>query len=244
MPSDRSCEKINILICDDEPLVLERLCRISQSTLSAPCCAEYLCTTDPHSPSIHARTDIHIAVLDIALGGENGILLARRLLQYNPDCCIVFVSGYPQYVSEVYDVPHLGMVLKDQLDLQLPKFLLRAVESLQTLRARTMMVPVHRSLLPLNLSDILYLERRAHTTLVHLISGKEIRTRAKLADLLTQPCSSLLYRCHESYAVNLCHVANLEGRELILANAEHIPISRIYLQGVKAAYYRFIQSSI
>lgn len=243
MPADLSPGKLKILICDDDPIILERLLHISRDTLSPSWNTSFLCTTDPASPSVTVE-DIQIAVLDIVLVNENGILLAQKLLQQNPDCQIVFVSGYPRYVSDVYDVPHLGMVLKDQLELQLPKFLLRAVKSLQMLQEKTLSVPVNRSLLQLNLSSILYLERRAHTTSVYLITGKEIRTRAKLGELLSQVCVEWLCRCHVSYVVNLCHVASLEGRSFILVNGEHIPISRVYLQNVKAAYYRFIQSSI
>lgn len=243
MSTDISAEKINVLICDDDPIILDKLLAIAQRTLHSRWNAAYLCVTGPDFLA-KLTDEIHLAVLDIALGNENGILLARRLLDQYPDCCIVFVSGYPQYVSDVYDVPHLGMVLKDQLELQLPKFLLRAAESVQACREQTLSVPANRSVLRLNLSGILYLERKEHITFVYLVSGQEIRTRKKLGELLSQPCCASLCRCHVSYAVNLRHVTNLQGRNFVLTSGGLIPISRIYMQNAKAAYYGFIQNLV
>ncbi len=243
MPADLSYKKLNILICDDDPIVLEKLHDISQKALPSHWNAAYCCITNPDS--LESLTDeIHVAVLDIALGNENGILLARRLLNQNPSCHIVFVSGYPQYVSDVYDVPHFGMILKDQLEIQLPKFLLRAAESVHACREQTLMVSANRSVLHLKLSCILYLERKEHVTFVCMVSGQKIQTRKKLGELLSQPCSASLCRCHVSYAVNLSHVAQLQGRNFILTNGELVPISRVYMQKAKTYYYSFIQNLI
>lgn len=243
MPTNLSTEKINVLICDDDPFVLDKLLVISQKALHSCWNAVYLCVTSPASLT-NLTDEIHIAVLDIALGQENGIMLARRLLDQHPDCRIVFVSGYPQYVSDVYDVPHLGMVLKDQLELQLPKFLLRAAESIQACREQTLSVPANRSILRLNLSGVLYLERKEHTTFVYLVSGQEIRTRKKLGELLSQPCCVSLCRCHVSYAVNLRHVTDIQGRNFILTSGERVPISRVYMQNARTAYYGFVRNLV
>lgn len=243
MSTDHTAEKLNILICDDDPIVLDRLRDISQNTLHPGWNAECFCATNPDL-LMHVTDHIHIAVLDIELGDENGILLARRLLDQNPECHIVFVSGYPRYVSDVYDVPHIGMVLKDQLEIQLPKFLLRAAESVQACREQTLSVPVNRSVLRLNLSGIRYLERKEHITFVYLASGQEIRTRKKLGELLSQPCCGSLCRCHVSFAVNLRYVVDMQGRNFVLTTGELIPISRVYLHNARTSYYAFIQNSI
>lgn len=243
MPTDCSTRKLNILICDDNPHVLSRLHTLSQQALLSNWNVAYQCVTDADACT-KGDSDIHVAVLDIKLGNDSGIALARRLLERNPNCQIVFVSGYPQYVSDVYDVPHLGMILKDQLEQQLPKFLLRAAESIQTCREQQLLVPANRALLRLNISTVLYLERKEHVTFVHLNSGREIRTRKKLGELLAQPAGSSLCRCHVSYVVNFQHVSNLQGRTFFLTNADEIPISRIYLQNARAAYFNYLQRLI
>lgn len=175
---------------------------------------------------------------------DSGIALARTILKNWPDCQIIFVSGYPRYVSEVYDVPHLGMVLKEQLEAQLPKFLLRAAANLSSTQEQTLTVLSNRVPLEILLSSILYLERNDHSTYLHLFSGHTIRTRQKISEILSQPDTETLCRCHASYAVNLRHVKAHNVRKFCLINNEQIPISRIYAQTARTAYYAYLQGTL
>ena len=242
MPNDLS-QKWNVFLCDDEPLVLDRMLALSKKTLLPKYNVEFLCSTSPDILP-DPGTPIHIAVLDIVLRQENGISLARTLLRRYPDCQIIFVSGYPQYVSDVYDVAHLGMVLKDQLEPQLPKFLLRALDLMHRSQGKTLSVLSNRMPLQIGLSAVLYLERKDHITYIHLVSGQALRTRQKLSELLAQPSCESLCRCHVSYAVNLGHVAALNVRSFQLKSEEQIPISRVYTQSARAAYYAYLQNSV
>ena len=242
MPNDLP-RKWNVFLCDDEPPVLDRLLALSQRALLPEYNAVFHCSTSPDALPDPALP-LHIAVLDSRLRQENGISLARTLLARCPACRIIFVSGYPQYVSDVYDVPHLGMVLKDQLESQLPKFLLRAAAQLSVGDGQTLSVLSNRVPLELGLSAVLYLERKDHVTYIHLLSGKTIRTRQKLDELLSQGSSDLLCRCHVSYAVNLSHVAALNVRSFLMKTDEQIPISRIYTQSTRKAFYGYLQRAV
>ena len=230
----------HIFLCDDEPLVLDRLRELCQQTLLPQFSAVFHCAAGPDAlpdPEI----PLHIAVLDVELKQDSGISLARTILKNAPDCQIIFVSGYPRYVSDVYDVPHLGMVLKEQLETRLPKFLLRAAANLGSTQEQTLTVLSNRVPLEILLSSILYLERRDHITSLHLFSGHTIRTRQKLSEILAQPETETLCRCHVSYAVNLRHVTAHNVRRFCLVNNEQIPISRIYAQTARTAYYAYLQ---
>ena len=141
----------NVLLCDDEPLVLDRLLALSQKTLLPQYNAVFHCAAGAEALP-DSSVQLHIAVLDIVLKQDNGISLARSIVEKFPECQIIFVSGYPQYVSDVYDVPHLGMVLKEQLENQLPKFLLRAASVLDSAQEETLTVLSNRVPLQLRLS--------------------------------------------------------------------------------------------
>lgn len=138
----------------------------------------------------------------------------------------------------------MGMVLKEQLENQLPKFLLRAASVLDSAREETLTVLSNRVPLQLRLSGIVYLERKDHITYLHLLSGHTIRTRQKLSEILAQLQSGTLCRCHVSFAVNLRHVAGLNARSFLLCTDEQIPISRIYIQGARSAYYAYLQTAL
>ena len=80
--------------------------------------------------------------------------------------------------------------------------------------------------------------------MVYLASGQALHTRKKIGELLTQPCSSSLCRCHVSYAVNLHHVAQLQRQDFLLNDGTRVPISRVYLRTARTAYYSFLQDSL
>ena len=136
------------------------------------------------------------------------------------------------------------MVLKEQLETRLPRFLLRAAANLSSTQEQTLTVLSNRVPLEILLSSVLYLERRDHITFLHLFSGHAIRTRQKISEILSQPDTETLCRCHVSYAVNLRHVKTHNVRKFCLINGEQIPISRIYAQSARTAYYGYLQGSL
>lgn len=62
-----------------------------------------------------------IALFDIRLPGVNGLEAARQLLQAQPTCKVLFVSGYAErpYVDEARAMGASGYVLKTRLQYEL-----------------------------------------------------------------------------------------------------------------------------
>lgn len=240
MPYASQPEILRVAICDDNPPVLEKMQEIVERTLSPFWELIVFRDTSPRNLLSQAGA-FQILVLDIQLLEENGITFANKILSLNPDCRIIFDSGFLCYVSAVYDVPHIGMVLKDQMEEQLPKFLMRAAAEASSLSEQALIVNVKGELLRLWASDIRFLERREHITQICLKSGQALQTRDKLDVLLAQTSSPELCRCHVSYAVNLRWVASMQGKDFILRTGECIPISRANMQAAKAAFFRYLR---
>lgn len=233
---------LKIAICDDNPLMLEKMRTVVVQALSAQWNLEI--TRDTSSQGLlEQKSEFQIVVLDIQLPEENGIAFAKKLIAQNPDCRIIFVSGFIHYVSDVYDVPHLGMVLKDQMQEQLPKFLLRAAEEVAALSEQTLTVSLKGKVQKLPVSNIYFLERKGHITHIRLKSGQLVQSREKLDTLLEQVSSRELCRCHISFAVNLRWVESMRGRDFVLTGGETIPISRANLQASKTAFFRYLRDT-
>ena len=172
--------QLNIAVCDDEKIMAEMLEQLCIRTLSP----RYdLRTVTAQSPEALTDRVFDIAILDVQLLESSGISLARELLAANPACRIIFVSGYVHVVSDVYEVRHLGFVLKDQLESRLPHFLLRAAQLAAEEAGFRLQVRSGRQLVQLPLADILYLERRGHWTYITDIHGTVTETREKLDEL-------------------------------------------------------------
>lgn len=232
-------EALHVVICDDDPVMLPYLRELTEKTLTEEP-LEIHTALSPETLGEQARS-AQILVLDIQMPEQSGIALAKDILRENPDCQIIFVSGFVCYVSDVYDVPHVAMVLKDRLEEQLPKFLLRAASQVRLQKGKWMTVPFKGKEERVLVANICYLERSGHTTHIFLQNGQCLQTREKLDTLLSQTGSSALCRCHVSYAVNLRWTAALEGQGFRMQTGERLPISRIHLRQAKEAFFGYLQ---
>lgn len=58
----------------------------------------------------HAKVDI--AFIDIELPEINGIELAERLLEYDPDLMVVFVTAYQEYAVDAFELNAIDYIVK------------------------------------------------------------------------------------------------------------------------------------
>ena len=89
---------MNILCIDDEPLALRLLVNMLKDKPNVEKIHSYDNTADA---IICAKTEkIDIAFVDIMLGNENGLDFAENLRSLQPNCKIIYCTGYSQYAIE------------------------------------------------------------------------------------------------------------------------------------------------
>lgn len=230
---------IPIAICDDDPIVLEQLCKLTRQTLDPYYRIELYAADSAEALRLYDKV-FSIVVLDIQLPRDSGIELARDLIAEGSPCRVIFVSGFVNYVSEVYDVPHLCMVLKEHMQEQLPRFLLRAAATVAAESGQTLILRSMGKNKTAALSQILYMERQGHNTYLYLRDGSVVHSKEKLSSLQDRIGSPHFFRCHISYCVNLKHIGSVQGRELTMANGQVLPVSRPNLKPFKEAYFRYL----
>ncbi len=240
MPKQTKKGNLRIAVCDDDPLMLERLRILTGQTLSPEWELTLVCETSPRR-ILEECGSFQIVILDIRLAECSGIDVARTLAAENPRCRLIFVTGFPQYISDVYDVPHMCLILKDQLDRHLPRFLLRAAKEAAAQAVQTLTVRIKWEMQELPICDVRFLERRAHTTFIHLRSGRCVQTREKLDTLLSRTPAWQLCRCHISFVVNLQWVESIQGRDFVMRGGGTVPISRANMRAAKAAFFRHLR---
>lgn len=101
---------MNVLLVDDEPLQLMRLEKAVKEAMNDDNIFSY---GNPLEAFLKAKEmPIDLAFLDIEMPGLNGIQLAKRLKNLNPEINIVFVTAYDQYALEAHRIHASGYVSK------------------------------------------------------------------------------------------------------------------------------------
>lgn len=179
-----------------------------------------------------------IAILDIEMEGENGILLAKRLNKKVPDCRIIFLTSYIDYAPEVYETQHIWFVVKNRADEYFEPAMNKALESLDKDNATAPAILIRENgrkiLVPIR--DILYIGKVGRKAQIHCLDREYYDTR-RPAQLISESLDKYFLRCHQGYWVNFQMIKELDHEEFVLQEGTHIPISRTYRDSARRVFF-------
>ena len=101
---------MNIIVVDDEPLVLADIGTVLKTTVPGAECR--LFSLPSQAISYAGGNQIDVAFLDIELGTMNGLVLAKKLKDLQPDLHIIFVTSHEKYALEAFSVHATGYLMK------------------------------------------------------------------------------------------------------------------------------------
>lgn len=179
--------------------------------------------------------DFDILLLDIEMGGLNGVELAKRIRQDNGIVQIVFITGFPDFMAEGYDVSALHYLMKPVSREKLFAVLDRAAENLGKQR-KVLKVAFDRQIDFVPLDRILYLEAQKQYISIHT-QDQVYRMKASLRE--TEAClDEFFFQCQRSFLINLRYVVRMKRNRVVLKNGEEIPISRGMADALEKAIVR------
>lgn len=184
-------------------------------------------------------------LLDIFMGNAmdgnamDGIELAKRLRGTQEDAAICFVSTSNDFYREAYDLYAMQYLLKPVQEAEVKKLLAKVAKSIAVNREQKLSVSSRGQTSSIPYTKILYISSREHTLTICCTDGTVQECKGKLNELALKVCGDTFMRCHQSFIVNMNHVDNLSGMDLIVAG-EQIPVSRRYYAEVKRRYQEML----
>jgi Response regulator of the LytR/AlgR family len=233
-----------IAICDDEEYF-----RLREKKLVEQYMADqgYSCRIDlyPSGKDLLGKAEIplqyDVIFLDISMEEIDGLQTAEKLREMSAKVQIVFVTAYITYALEGYKVGAVRYLLKE--DESLESSLKECMDTLTDRMAYQQMTyrfdgPDGKRDIPLD--SILYVESRLHKVLFFVREDgvKEYSRYDKLAAVETELGRYGFCRTHQSFLVNMKHVAGVERYQVTLENGTEINISKKYYKKVEAEYIR------
>ena len=100
---------MNILICDDEPLAIDRLSRLVTESGH-----HVVATANNAEQAIELVQNLSpdVVLLDIQMPGMNGLVCAEQLNQFDPMPAIVFCTAYENHAIDAFKSQPQGYLLK------------------------------------------------------------------------------------------------------------------------------------
>lgn len=164
-------------------------------------------------------------LLDIEMGAMNGVELAKELRQVQKDTMLqlVFITGFPDFIAEGYEVDALHYLIKPVVPAKLFSVLDKAVTNLAKVE-KHLRVTYDRRTDFIPLSKIYYIEAQRQYVLIHAEDG-EYRMKTSLAET-KGALDEYFFQCQRSFLVNLRYVAQVKNNCVILKNGIEVPIGR------------------
>jgi len=179
---------------------------------------------------------VDILLLDIQMGGMDGISLAKEIRKTSKKIQIIFVTGYMEYISAGYDVEALHFLIKPVNEEKLYTVLNRAIEKLER-KERSLFISYAGENIQISLHEIRYLEVCKNYVTIYT---NDVRLRVKPAMTYTvkkslgkieQELDDDFFRIGRSFIVNLRYVRKTTTSKVFLSDDTVLPLSRgLYTQ--------------
>ena len=177
-----------------------------------------------------------ILFLDIEMPGMGGMDTAKALRNLEKKMLIIFITAYPDYVFQGYEVHAFHYILKPYEKTKLKEVLENAVKELSAMEEQFYMVQQKSGVLRLSLREIAYFKSDKRNVCAIRKNGEQISFYEKL-DAVEAELPDFFQRIHNRYLVNMHYISRVESSSCI-CNSEELPVSRTYKQPLAVAFAR------
>lgn len=230
-------------ICDDDKQWRESCKRTLEGfSLMIELTIEIKCFATARELLEYKGTPLDAVFLDIELGRENGIFVAKKLNKAWPSCQIIYMSNYLHYATEIYNTEHIWFVVKKHFQDKVGEIISRILRDFEGNTFRIVLTTLKNEVISIVPLDIYYLEREKRGTRIVTV-WNEYHVKERMRDIVPQLSELDFSQCHNSYVVNFRHVKELQKDMYILyggAGQEQIvQISRRYVQKTRKDFLKW-----
>lgn len=186
----------------------------------------------------------HILLLDIEMNEINGIETAQRIRALpDRELQIIFMSSYPEYMIESFDVQTFHYMIKPLAYPQFENILKKVFHYIESSTQSFVVIKIDQEQIVLRTSDIISIVKIKHVlsqNRIKVITTKEqYICSGTLADYLNRLGHPFM-QIYRSIIINLEHVFRFSTDTVIMTNHEQFPIGRSQSKNIKDAYARHV----
>lgn len=228
-----------VAICDDDQIFRENLRNIL---------IEYkrklrICIDIYEFPNgeelIKSKLQFNIVFLDYQMPGIDGMEVAHKLRSRKNFCSIIFVTSYPQFVLESFEVQPYRFFIKPINETKIHNTIDSYISQQKLLNPITIIA--ENELRTIKSEDIIYLEADGKYRYIRTVDETvhSSKTLSQIQTLLPYHC---FYRVHKTYLINMYCVDTIQSNVVIMNNGEKAIVGRSKLADFKKVYKDFVKN--
>lgn len=187
------------------------------------------------------KNPFDLVFLDIYMKNENGVDTAKILRRFDTDCLLVFTTTSTDHALDGFRVRAIQYLVKPYTDKELAALFDEVMKRLPAPDQYIEVNAVVGGVVRLRFQEILYAEHFQHQIHIHTVSGQTTvirKTFREFTGLLEE--GDCFFLCSRGLLVNLEHAEDFDGKDFILKNGQHLPVSRNLAQEARLAFGDFL----
>lgn len=187
------------------------------------------------------KNPFDLVYLDMDMDEKSGLDLAKEIWQnYHSDCLILFLTNYPKYMQNSFDVRAFQYMIKPVQFDEFEKKFNAARKYLEKDDKNRVVLKIDEDNVVFFTNEIYYIEKEKSSKqfLVYL-EDKCVVAKGVLSAIENQLLEQHFMRTHRSYLVNMKHIRRIQKNDLVLSNGNLVPISRRKEKELKQQFMRY-----
>lgn len=179
-----------------------------------------------------------ILILDVEMGTINGAEAAKKIRKKDKTVSIIFVTNFPSYAIDAFEVDAIGYLVKPVEYIQLKSRMAKAIIDVDYLHDRLLAsnryltVKMHFRDVPIEINGIYYIEKRRNQSVIHTENG-EYTCYDPLKQLYESLDHPRFVYCHQGYIVNFERIKSINETQVCFSDHMVVPLSRKYYTDLK-----------
>lgn len=184
--------------------------------------------------------ELDAVFLDIEMADVDGMSAARRIREFNKEIPIVFTTSHTEMAIEGYEVDAFRFLSKPINELKLRESL-KDLETLLKVDNKIILRKDGEELV-FSISDLIYAEA-SNNSVRFQFRKQSVEQRMKFTDAvkMIDELTPDFVKIHRSYYVNLSHVKKLNSTEVLMDNAETLPVARSAAGDAKDRLFEYVR---
>lgn len=239
---------MKVAICDDNKYVSDEI-----NKMLLECCSEFkiLVDVDIYDKGKNLEESIidgkyyDLLYLDIRMEDQDGIETARNIRKLDQNVLIIYVSGYDQYIEDIFDVSALNFIHKPIKKERFKKTLWQVYEKMNN-KAQYFEFAYGNKIKRIAFHEIVYFESHGRKIIVYLQNGEIESFNGKISNIESEINVKELsfIRVHQSFLVNFEYITNRTRMEITVASGDKIPISKDRQKHFLTQYTKYLKGEI
>lgn len=228
---------LRLAVCDDDEFIIEQIESYIESLKEIPIVYEVFFSAEEFYSHM-LEQDFDAYFLDIEIADASGIQLAERIREVNQYALVIFMTSYPKYVTDVFDVNTFDFLLKPMTFEKFKKLIYKLSDYIFV--SKTNFVFMHnKNQYALPCHNIIYIEKVRRKAYIHTNLGHTYECNMTVEKILKQLVVEMFVKINRGCIVNLAMIDEIVREEIHLKSGETLYIARDYKMLVKEKHLNY-----